>query len=41
MQHIKERIADFRDFKEEVRMKKPHVTLFRQLFHYGRGIWKP
>ena len=40
MEHIHERIADFRALKKEAKKSKSHVTLFRQVFRYGRSIWK-
>ena len=41
MEHIKERIAYFGAFKTRQKGSKEHVTLFSQLFRYGRIIWKP
>ena len=37
-EHIKESVADFRAFKEEVGRKKSFLTRFRQVFNCERRI---
>ena len=41
MEHILERKADFEAFKNGAQLTEKHVTLFSQVFRYGRSSCKP